>query len=341
MISRLKRSTSGDYDWEADVVEKHVAKKAEAKQLFREGAVGETAASDSSEDELFPELFKEKPEGTQLPSQSLSAQEAASGAAGSREGAAPSAPSTKQQPPLPPPTVPTSKAEELRAEATSERHLRTHFPKNPFCKICHIAKNTSMRVARKPDAKADDMIDAPTAPFQQLATDDVIMAKGDEHRGIGTGGVKSHHVVRDVFSGARVAYPMTRRGAAQHSRNFRHFMGLKANELSPACLIKRPRYQTGGRTMPCWKRHSGGEGMLAVQFICKADCRTICTPIPIHMHVSPYLLIGLLHMGELRSGRPSQRSPSMGKGPASGNSFGIALKVLSLLLNPTCHQACS
>ena len=219
-------------------MEKHAAKKAEAKQLFREGAVGETAASDSSEDELFPELFREKRGGTQLPSQSLSAQEAASGAAGSREGAAPSAPSTKQQPPLPPPSVPTSKAEELRAEATSERHLRTHFPKNPFCKICHIAKNTSMRVADKPDAKADDMIDAPTAPLQQLATDDVIMAKGDEHRGIGTGGVKSHHVIRDVFSGARVAYPMTRRGAAQHSRNFRHFMGLKANELSPACLIK-------------------------------------------------------------------------------------------------------
>ena len=89
-----------------------------------------------------------------------------------------------------------------------------------------------MRVARKPDGKADDMIDAPTAPFQQLATDDVIMAKGDEHRGIGTGGVKSHHVVRDVFSGARVAYPMTRRGAQQHARNFRHFLGLKATELS-------------------------------------------------------------------------------------------------------------
>ena len=98
-------------------MEKHAAKKAEAKQLFREGAVGETAASDSSEDELFPELFREKRGGTQLPSQSLSAQEAASGAAGSREGAAPSAPSTKQQPPLPPPSVPTSKAEELRAES--------------------------------------------------------------------------------------------------------------------------------------------------------------------------------------------------------------------------------
>ena len=91
------RTTSGDYDWEADVVEKHAAKKAEAKQFFREGAVGEAAASDSSEDELFPELFREKRGGTQLPSQSLSAQEAAPGAAGSREGAAPSAPSNNRR----------------------------------------------------------------------------------------------------------------------------------------------------------------------------------------------------------------------------------------------------
>ncbi|CAE7750010.1 unnamed protein product [Symbiodinium sp. CCMP2592] len=194
------RTTSGDYDWEADVVEKHAEKKAEAKRLFREGAVGETAASESSEEEPFPELFKGKPASTQQPAEGTAAKEAASGASSSREGAAPSAPSTEQPPPLPPPPEPYSKTEELRAEATSEKHLRTHFPKNPFCKICHIAKTTSMRVAHKPDAKADDMIDVPPAPFQQLATDDVIMAKGDEHRGIGT--------------------------------------GLRANEMSPTCLIK-------------------------------------------------------------------------------------------------------
>ena len=30
----------------------------------------------------------------------------------------------------------------LRAKASSPEHQRTHFPKNPFCKICNIAKNT-------------------------------------------------------------------------------------------------------------------------------------------------------------------------------------------------------
>ena len=44
-------------------------------------------------------------------------------------------------------------------------------------------------MAKKPDAKADDKIDAPTKAFEQLATDDVIIAKGDDHVGIGVGGV--------------------------------------------------------------------------------------------------------------------------------------------------------
>ena len=65
-----------------------------------------------------------------------------------------------------------------------------------------------MRVARKPGGRSDDLLDAPAAPYQQLATDSVILAKGDEHVGIGIGGIKPHHVIRDVFSGARVAYPL-------------------------------------------------------------------------------------------------------------------------------------
>ena len=70
-----------------------------------------------------------------------------------------------------------TKERELRRAATAPEHLRSHFPKNPFCKICRIAKDTSMRVSRKPDGKADDMLDPPKEPFEQLATDDVIPCK--------------------------------------------------------------------------------------------------------------------------------------------------------------------
>ena len=153
-------------------------------------------------------------------------------------------PPREPEPPAPPPAhappdeEARSEEERLRTEALSEKVLRTHFPKNPYCKICSVAKTTSARVAKKPDTKADDLVDAPTKPSQQLATDDVIIAKGDDHVGIGVGGVKTHHVVRDVFSGARVAYPMSRRGAPQHARNFRQFLGLKTGEAPTSCLIK-------------------------------------------------------------------------------------------------------
>ena len=51
------------------------------------------------------------------------------------------------------------KDEVLKKEAESLEHMLTHFPKNPFCRICNLAKNTSRNVARKPDSKDDDFID--------------------------------------------------------------------------------------------------------------------------------------------------------------------------------------
>eukprot|EP00434_Breviolum_minutum_P041042 symbB.v1.2.036502.t1/scaffold5171.1/size30161/3 len=130
------------------------------------------------------------------------------------------------------------KDEVLKNEAESLEHMLTHFPKNPFCRICNVAKNTSRNVARKPDSKDDDFIDPPKEVFEQLATEDVILAKGSEHMGVGIGGIRSHHVIRDVKSGARLAYPLSKRDAQAHARNFRHFIGLKANEVTTKTLIK-------------------------------------------------------------------------------------------------------
>ena len=65
-----------------------------------------------------------------------------------------------------------------------------------------------MRVSHVKDGKSDDGVDPPKQPFEQLATDDVILAKGSEHFGTGISGVKTHHVIRDLYSGARVAYHM-------------------------------------------------------------------------------------------------------------------------------------
>ena len=95
-----------------------------------------------------------------------------------------------------------------------------------------------MKVSHKPDGKGDDFIDPPTEPFTQLATDDVILAKGGEHAGTGIGGVKTHHVIRDSYSGVRLAYPLAKRDAESHAKNFRHFVGLKAAELATKAIVK-------------------------------------------------------------------------------------------------------
>ena len=130
------------------------------------------------------------------------------------------------------------KDEALKQQATSPEHLRTHFPKNPYCPLCHIAKDTAMRVSHVKDGKADDFVDPPKQPLEQLATDDVILAKGSEHLGVGIGGIRSHHVIRDAYSGARVAYPLSKRTADAHARNFRHFLGLRGSELTTRTFIK-------------------------------------------------------------------------------------------------------
>ena len=135
------------------------------------------------------------------------------------------------------------KDEVLKKEATSLEHLLTHYPKNPYCPLCHIAKDTAMPVSHVKDGKSDDKIDPPKQPFEQLTTNDVILAKGSEHFGTGIGGVKTHHVVRDLYSGARIAYPLSKRDVESHAKNFRHFVGLKANELATHTLIKMDEAQ--------------------------------------------------------------------------------------------------
>ena len=130
------------------------------------------------------------------------------------------------------------KDEILKQRATSPEHLRTHFPKNPYCPLCHIAKDTAMRVSHVKDGKADDFVDPPKQPLEQLATDDVILAKGSEHMGVGIGGIRSHHVIREAYSGARVAYPLSKRTADARARNFRHFLGLRGSELTTRTFIK-------------------------------------------------------------------------------------------------------
>ena len=96
--------------------------------------------------------------------------------------------------------------------------------KDAVCPICQISKSTSKRVSHKHDVKDDDFLDPPKGPYEQLSTDNVIMARGEDFAGKGVGGVKAFHVIRDSFSGARITYPMSKRDASSRSKNFRRFL---------------------------------------------------------------------------------------------------------------------
>ena len=112
-----------------------------------------------------------------------------------------------------------------RREARSVEHMRSHYPANPFCEVCRIAKTKSTAIARKPGGAADKQLDPPKEPKQHMHVDDVIVAKGDGNRGKSAGGHKSLFVIRDGYSGARVAFPQSGRTELDHQICLKKFTG--------------------------------------------------------------------------------------------------------------------
>ena len=95
----------------------------------------------------------------------------------------------------------------------------------------------------------------------QLASDDVILAKGSEHFGTGISGVKTHHVVRDLYSGERIAYPLSKRDVKSHAKNFRRssqdselkFLWLQADPATdPTPQLAFIKWFNGWRLQRCW-----------------------------------------------------------------------------------------
>ena len=173
--------------------------------------------------------------GCRLQAQRETSHAGSGGKASSQPPDPPPAPPPAEVPPAPVPAVPEHPDDErrlvefaeggelrdeprLRAKATEHNRLTT--PRIPSAKSATSLRTLHCVSPGNQGAYSDDLLDAPTAPFQPA--DSVILAKGDEHTGIGIGGVKSHHVTTNVFSGARVAHPVSKRDIPSHARNFRH-----------------------------------------------------------------------------------------------------------------------
>jgi hypothetical protein len=102
-----------------------------------------------------------------------------------------------------------SNREKLKAEATSLNHLVSHFPKNPFCETCKIAKMTSARIDHK--AKKDDESGLPIPEgFGHIIVADTVILASEVNQGAkGAAGEKDALFIKDAYSGARMIITQT------------------------------------------------------------------------------------------------------------------------------------
>ena len=47
------------------------------------------------------------------------------------------------------------------------------------------------------------------------------------------GTANTHHLFRDLYFGATISYPLSKRDVGSHAKNFKHIVGLKLMSLPP------------------------------------------------------------------------------------------------------------
>jgi len=112
-----------------------------------------------------------------------------------------------------------SKAERLRAEATSLSHLMSHRYKNPFCPSCVRAKMQFRAARRSGD------VESPYKEFGDLVTaDHVVLNEADK----GRHGERACIVVLDRGTGYLGGYPVADKSADEAYTSLAHFAGRAA-----------------------------------------------------------------------------------------------------------------
>ena len=115
---------------------------------------------------------------------------------------------------------PGQEVRDLKVEATSLKHLMTHFPKNPHCTACQRAKMTTTP-ARKTYRPGPE----PQAFGENVTADHVVINEHDE----GVGGERAALVVLDRGTGWIDCYPVADKSADEATRALGDFVGPKIN----------------------------------------------------------------------------------------------------------------
>ena len=101
------------------------------------------------------------------------------------------------------------------ATATSEEHLFTHRPKNPFCETCVRSKMQAPQARRRHGSSSVD-----AKAFGDHVTADHVISNNETY---GFKGEWNALVVKDVFTQFRYFYPSARQDADSCVRAFQHF----------------------------------------------------------------------------------------------------------------------
>jgi len=107
--------------------------------------------------------------------------------------------------------VRTKSKRALIKEASSLRHLMSHYPFNPYCEICVTANMKQKRYHRRTE-REDDGLPAASAPKQQCSTDIIIISKSSsDAKRVSSDNEFAAHTIRDTYSGVAYAVAMTAR----------------------------------------------------------------------------------------------------------------------------------
>jgi len=124
----------------------------------------------------------------------------------------------------------------LEKEATSARHLMSHYPHNPFCETCRRAHMRQRPFVRSGGRHEEDGLDPVTAPRKMLSTDSIIVAKSLDDRNSSGQGSANINTIRDAFSGMSVAIPNRHRTKEVHSADLKRFAGPAVRD--PTVVVK-------------------------------------------------------------------------------------------------------
>ena len=127
---------------------------------------------------------------------------------------------------------------QLILEASSPKHLLSHYPHNPYCDVCIRAHMKQRRVHRT-TAPSDDGLPCVSGHGEQLSADTIVIARasGDGVAQAAADGSTYAFTIRDSFSGMAMAITQRNRTMDSNYAALTYFQGASSSR-KPDIVVK-------------------------------------------------------------------------------------------------------